>query len=135
GGTMQYVTTFLLIPFIVFYILKDYERFHQFWVRLFPKDKRKKLLIFLRDINEGLGNYIRCQLLVATFVGLLVYLGYLLIGLPYPLVFGMIAMVFNIIPYLGPFLSAAPAVLMGLTVSWKIALLSALVNIIVQFIE
>lgn len=135
GGMMKYLTTAMLIPFIVYYMLKDYDHFQEKLMRFFPKAQRKKILILLRDINEGLSNYISGQMLVSTFVGVLVYLGYLLIGFPYPLMFGFISMIFNIIPYLGPFLGTIPAMVVAITVSWKLALYVILVNSLVQTIE
>lgn len=132
---MKISTIVMLVPFIVFYMLKDYEGFHQRTMRIFPKKQRNKLDQVLREINNGLGNYVSGQLLVSLIVGILVYIGYLIIGFPYPLVFALISMIFNIVPYLGPFLGALPAMVIGITVSWKVALLTALVNMIVQTIE
>lgn len=132
---MKISTIVMLVPFIVFYMLKDYEGFHIRAMRIFPKKQRKKVDQLLREINIGLGNYVSGQLIVSLVVGVLVTAGYLIIGFPYPLVFGMISMVFNIVPYLGPFLGALPAMVIGITVSWKMALLTGLVNMIVQTIE
>lgn len=132
---MKISTIVMLVPFIVFYMLKDYEGFHDRMMRIFPKKQRRKLDQLLREINIGLGNYVSGQLLVSLIVGILVTIGYLIIGFPYPLVFGMISMIFNIVPYLGPFLGALPAMVIGITVSWKMALLTGLVNMIVQTIE
>ncbi len=135
SGLMKLSTIVMLVPFIVFYMLKDYEGFHNRMMRIFPKQQRKKVDQLMREINTGLGNYVSGQLIVSLIVGVLVTTGYLIIGFPYPLVFGMISMVFNIVPYLGPFLGALPAMVIGITVSWKMALLTGLVNMIVQTIE
>lgn len=132
---MKILTVATLVPFIVFYMLKDLEGFHQRVMKIFPKRQRKKLDLAIREINIGLSSYVSGQLLVSLLVGVLVVIGYLIIDFPYPLVFGMISMVFNIVPYIGPFLGALPAMVIGITVSWKLMLLTALVNLIVQTIE
>lgn len=132
---MELSTLIMLVPFIVFYILRDYESFHLKVMKLFPKKKRRRIDQMLREINEGLSNYVSGQLLVSLIVGILVTLGYLLIDFPYPLVFGVISMVFNIIPYLGPFFGAIPAMIIAVTHSWKMVIYVALVNTIAQTIE
>ncbi len=132
---MKVVTVATLVPFIVFYMLKDLEGFHQRVMKIFPKGQRRKLDQAIREINIGLSSYVSGQLLVSLLVGILVIIGYLIIDFPYPLVFGMISMVFNIVPYIGPFLGALPAMVIGITVSWKLMLLTALVNMIVQTVE
>lgn len=135
NGFLRISTIVMMVPFIVFYMLKDYEGFHERVMRIFPKKRRRKLDQLFREINIGLGNYVSGQLLVSLIVGLLVTIGYLLIGFPYPLLFGTVSMIFNIVPYIGPFLGAVPAMVIGITVSWKMALLTGLVNMIVQTVE
>lgn len=128
-------TIAMLIPFIVFYMLKDFDGFHTRLLRIWPKQQRKRLDLALREIHAGLGSYISGQLLVSLLVGILVTGGYFLIKFPYPLVFGIISMIFNIIPYLGAFFSAIPALIIGITVSWKLTLWIAVVNVVVQIVE
>ena len=77
----------------------------------------------------------RGQLLVCLVVGILAYVGYMLIGLPYALLLASIVGLMNVIPYLGPFIGAAPAVLVGLSESWKLALFVVAVNVVVQILE
>src|SRR5690606_11755099 len=89
----------------------------------------------LLDIDRALGQYIRGQLIVAVIVGALAYLGYWLIGMPYALLLAGIVSIFNIVPYIGPFFGAAPAILMAATVSWKMVLYVVIVNTIVQILE
>lgn len=135
GQFMRLTTVVMLVPFIVFYMLKDYEGFHERMMHFFPKKQRRKIDLLLREINDSLGNYVSGQLIVSLFVGILVYIGYLIIRFPYPLVFSFISMIFNIVPYIGPLLGTIPAMIIAITVSWKLALYVALVNIIVQTIE
>jgi predicted PurR-regulated permease PerM len=78
---------------------------------------------------------VRGQLTVCILIGFLAYLGYWLIGMPYPLLLAGIVAVLNIIPYLGPLLAAAPAIFIAATISWKMVLLVLLINFICQILE
>src|SRR5699024_2965290 len=80
-------------------------------------------------------SYISGQGLVCLFVGTFTYLGYLLVGQDYAMLFALIAGVTNIIPYIGPFIGAAPAVIVALTVSPGQAILTTLVVLTVQQID
>lgn len=134
-GTISQFFIWLLIPFVIFYMLKDFQAIERSLVLFLPKQNRRKWLRLLRDIDEALGNYIRGQLLVCVAVGVLAYIGYMLIGLPYALLLASVVALMNIIPYLGPFIGAAPAILVGLSVSWQMALLVVIVNVCVQVVE
>ncbi|MGZ4106239.1 MAG: AI-2E family transporter, partial [Tumebacillaceae bacterium] len=74
-------------------------------------------------------------LLVAVIVGGLNYIGLLIIGMPYALLLSLIVALTNIIPYIGPFIGAAPAILLALTVSPMMALKVLIVNLIIQQLE
>src|SRR5690606_33646614 len=65
----------------------------------------------------------------------LAYIGYLVIGLPYALLLAALVALFNIIPYLGPFFGAIPAILVALSVSYKMVFYVIIVNLVVQMLE
>lgn len=133
--TFGILFTILLVPFVAFYMLKDYKLMEKAIMTFLPKRNRKELVRLARDIDEALGNYIRGQLIVCTIIGILAYIGYLIIGLPYALLLASIVAITNIIPYIGPFIGATPAILVGLTTSWKMTLSVLVVNVIIQIIE
>lgn len=135
GSTLNMLLIAFIIPFLAFYILKDFKLIEKSVITFVPKSHRKSMIRLLLDIDFALGNYIRGQLLVAAIVGVLAYLGYWLIGMPYALLLAGIVAIFNIVPYLGPFFGAAPAILMAATVSWKMVLYVAIVNTVVQILE
>ena len=134
-GTIGHVFMWFLIPFVAFYMLKDFKAIERSTVLFLPKNNRRKWVRLFRDVDEALGSYIRGQLLVCLVVGILAYVGYMLIGLPYALLLASIVGLMNVIPYLGPFIGAAPAVLVGLSESWKLALFVVAVNVVVQILE
>jgi predicted PurR-regulated permease PerM len=135
GSTINMVFVAFIIPFLAFYILKDFQLIEKTVLAIVPKAKRKQVITLLVDIDTALGNYIRGQLLVCVIIGLLAYAGYWLIGMPYALLLACLVAVFNIIPYLGPFFGAAPALIMASTVSLKMVLMVAIVNTICQILE
>ncbi|TYR79330.1 AI-2E family transporter [Priestia megaterium] len=127
--------TIFTVPFILFYMLKDGHRLPKYIVKIFPPSYQREGLKILEETTETLATYIQGQMLVALFVGVCASIGYLIIGLPFALVLGLIGAVTNIIPYLGPFIGAAPAVLIGILDSPTKALLVILVMVIVQQLE
>ncbi|MBD2844548.1 AI-2E family transporter [Paenibacillus sp. IB182496] len=135
GAMLSVVFIAFIIPFLAFYILKDFELFERAVIAYVPRSHRKSAVRLLKDIDEALGNYIRGQFLVCLIVGILAYLGYWIIGMPYALLLASLVAVFNIIPYLGPFFGAAPALLMASTVSPKMMILVIVVNTACQILE
>ncbi|GAB6929417.1 AI-2E family transporter [Paenibacillus sp. JCM 10914] len=135
GNTINVLFNILIVPFLIFYILKDFEVFQRTAVSYLPRTHRKSIVTLLKEIDTALGNYVRGQFLVCLIIGVFAYVGYIIIGMPYALLLASIVAVFNIIPYLGPFLGAAPALIMASTISWKMVLLVAVVNMICQTLE
>ncbi|MEB3101997.1 AI-2E family transporter [Ferviditalea candida] len=135
GSTLNMLFVAFIIPFLAFYMLKDYQLIEKTALAVVPQAHRKKTIRLLIDIDTALGNYIRGQLLVCLIVGILSYIGYRLIGMPYPLLLASLVAIFNIIPYLGPFFGAAPAILMASTISMKMVLMVVIVNMVVQILE
>lgn len=132
---LEKVLVYFLIPFIVFYLLKDMKTMHRGVLMLIPGAYRGRVSRILHDVDYALGQYIRGQLTVCLVIGVLAYIGYKLIGVPYAGVLAIFVGLTNIIPYIGPFIGAAPAILIALTVSWKIALMTAGINLVIQFLE
>ncbi|SMO63136.1 AI-2E family transporter [Melghirimyces algeriensis] len=135
GTTLNQLFLAVIIPFLVFYMLKDVDAIEKTLITLLPIRRRKEVLHLFRDIDEALGNYIRGQLLVCLAVGILAYIGYLIIGLPYALILALLVGIFNVIPYLGPFFGAVPALMVALSISREMVIQVVFVNLIVQVLE
>ncbi|MCL5090768.1 MAG: AI-2E family transporter, partial [Patescibacteria group bacterium] len=86
-------------------------------------------------IEVRLGSWVRSELLLMTFVGLLSYLGFRLIGLSFALPLAILAFLLEIVPNIGPTIAAFPAILVGLTSSTWQALAVAVWAFVVQQIE
>jgi len=103
----------VLTPVLTFYILRDFPSMQEWVSRLVPRDRREWTLGFLRRYDTLVGEYLRGQVLVALFVGLATGLGFWLVGFPNAVLLGVIAGVFNIVPYLGLVVSLVPALLIA----------------------
>jgi len=133
--TISKLLAYAVVPFIAFYLLKDMKEIHRAGLSIVPQRYRKQVISVLRDVNESLGSYIHGQMTVALLVGLCAYIGYWLIGMPYPFVLASFVCLTNVIPYIGPLIGAAPAVVVALTISTKMVLLVLAVNIVIQVVE
>ncbi|MFE8703273.1 AI-2E family transporter [Cytobacillus sp. FJAT-54145] len=134
-GILNGIILFAIIPFIAFYMLKDYEILKKAVWYLTPKKWRYEGKMFLRDIDQSLGNYIRGQLLVCVLIGTLASLLFWFFNMKYPLLLGFIVGITNIIPYFGPIIGVIPAVIIAATISVKMVLISIGIIFVLQFVE
>ncbi|WP_338788577.1 AI-2E family transporter [Metabacillus sp. FJAT-53654] len=135
GVVTNITLTIITVPFILFYMLKDGHKLPSTAVNFVPTSYRNEALKIFQDLYETLAAYIQGQLIVSLAVGVGCFIGYTIIGLDYALVLGLVVAVANIIPYLGPFIGAAPAVIIALLDSPTKALLAAIVVTVVQQID
>jgi predicted PurR-regulated permease PerM len=135
GAVVNVLFIAMIVPFLAFYMMKDLDVFERAALQYVPRARRKHAVRLMKDIDAALGSYIRGQLIVSICIGILAYIGYLLIGMPYPLLMAAFVSLFDIIPYLGPFFGALPALLMATTISWKMVIFVIVVNLICQNLE
>lgn len=128
-------TQVILVPFILFYLLKDDKKFSNKFLSVMPKKYKKIIADTLSNLDAILTTYISGQIIVTFIIGTLMFIGYLIIGLPNALLMGIFSMVTAIIPFLGPFLGILPALLIGLTISWSMILKIIIIAVIVQQVE
>ncbi|MEK3886573.1 AI-2E family transporter [Bacillus sp. FSL K6-3431] len=135
GFIANIVMVLLLIPFVLFFMLKDGKQAPKFLMKILPKKHQKEAENVLEEMDDALSSYIQGQLIVSFCVGVLAYIGYLIIGLEYSLVLGVLAMVTNVIPFVGPWIGTFPALIVGLFTSPLQALLVVLVAVVAQQTE
>lgn len=123
------------VPLLLFYMFKDGHNFPIALSKFIPTEYRKEGLTILKETGSTLSSYIQGQFTVGLFVGVLSFIGYLIIDLPYALVLAITVSFTNIIPYVGPLIGGAPAVIVGLFDSPTKALLVLLVLFIAQQVE
>jgi predicted PurR-regulated permease PerM len=120
----SYLIWLVLIPVLGFFFLKDAKSVSdRFLVSLPAADMRFRVATFLKDVSETMAGYIRAQLLASLIVGVVVGVGLWLLGLPYPLVFGVGAGLFEFVPIVGPISLGGVAILVASFHSWRNALL------------
>ncbi|SDX43145.1 Predicted PurR-regulated permease PerM [Marininema mesophilum] len=129
------VVVFVTVPFILFYMLKEGESAPKQVLRFLPPSQRVEGRKILNDMDNAVSSYIQGQVLVSFCIGVLVYIGYLIIGLEYSLLLALVTMCTNIIPFIGPLIGTIPAVIVALTTDPPMVWLVLIVVIIVQQIE
>ncbi|WP_270331103.1 AI-2E family transporter [Lapidilactobacillus dextrinicus] len=105
--------TIATAPFVLFFMLKDGPVFKDHILTFVPVKFRQSTGDLLTAINQSLSNYIRGQLTVAFWVGVMFAIGYSIIGQNYALTLGVLAGFLNLIPYLGSFLAIVPALIIA----------------------
>ena len=105
AGWVIYIPWLILIPILSFFFLKDAETFRRSALQMLPRGRwRWRGDEFFQDINSTLAAYIRAQLTACLFIGVVCALGFAVLGLPSPLVLGLIAGVCEFVPLVGPVL-------------------------------
>ncbi len=117
GATGIFSTTLQVFLIVVAsaYFLNDFPKILANFRRFVPLRYRTVYGDFGRKLDLAVGGYLRGQLLIAVVLGIFLYIGLVLIGIPLALPISFLAAVLNIVPYLGPIVGAVPAVLLGLT--------------------
>ena len=109
---LAYLPWFILIPVVAFFLLKDGAAFRRTILLTLPRGRlRGRGAEVFEDINDALAAYVRAALLACLLVGMLCTIGFLLIGVPYALLFGVVAGLLEFIPLLGPLAVALGATL------------------------
>lgn len=127
----QIIVAILIMPFILFYLLRDGRRLNGYISQFLPIKWRTSIATVLSDVNHQLSNYVRGQVTVAMIVAFMFSILFSVIGLKYPVTLGILAGFLNLIPYLGSFLAMIPAVILGL-VAGPVMLVKVLVVFIIE---
>ncbi|MGP4106225.1 AI-2E family transporter [Virgibacillus sp. L01] len=130
-----FVFALVLVPFFLFFMLKDGERFAPFMTQIFEKKKAENIRALMQKIDDALTSYIQGQLIVSFCIGVLLFIGYLIINLEYALTLALFGMVMCVIPFLGPFLAVIPAIIVGFFQDPMTGVWVAVVMVIAQQIE
>ncbi len=129
------VVALITFPIILFFLLKDGGRFKEYCLHLLPPKFRKDADYILKNMDEQVGSYIQGQIIVASCIGILLYIGYLIIGLDYAIILALTAAITSVVPYLGPTIAISPAIIIAIVHSPFMLLKLAIVWVAVQFLE
>lgn len=135
SSTISFIIGLIVIPFWLFYILHDESQVKTGVLQAFPRQFRPDVQCLASLIDDVLSAYIRGQLLLCLFVGGMATIAMFLIGVPFALLLGLIAGIFEALPYVGPILGAIPAVVVALLSDPSSALWVALAFFGIQQVE
>ncbi|MDD5762353.1 MAG: AI-2E family transporter [bacterium] len=102
------------IPFLVYFILADREPLTRRTRELFPEKHRTTVGEILVDIERMMRKFLLGNALIALILSAATVLVFLLVGLPYPIVLGILSGTLSIVPYLGLPLALLPGAVVGL---------------------
>jgi predicted PurR-regulated permease PerM len=132
---VDYMLVIVVVPFLVFYFLNDFEKIKKACWYITPRRFRYEGKHLIEDIDRSLGGYIRGQLFVGAILGAAAMIALWIVGMPYPILLGIVIAITDIIPYFGPILGAIPVILIALTISWKMVWITIGIMLVLQFIE
>ncbi|HET7419764.1 MAG TPA: AI-2E family transporter [Candidatus Dormibacteraeota bacterium] len=125
-----------LVLVLGFWFMVDGRRMAQFAIRLLPEETQRDKAQFVQaTVSQVVGAYIRGQLTMAAIIGVSAGVGSWLLGVRYPVLIGILAFFFELIPMAGPILASLPAVMISLTQPWPLVVWVVLFFVAMQFIE
>lgn len=126
--------TIIFLLVITFYLLLEREGLEERISSLFV-DREERVKNLIGQIEDKLGAWLRGQMLLSIIIGGITYLGLFVLDIPYALPLALIAGVMEVVPVIGPIISAVPAILVALTVSPLLGLGVAAMYFVIQQME
>ena len=120
---------------IGFYLLLDFDKNTDTLFSLVPKKYRSETKKCLNAVNKPLKRFVNGALIDCSIIFVVTTIGFSIIGLKAPLLFAVFCAITNVIPYAGPYIGGAPAVLVGLTQSPTIGIAVLIFIVVVQAVE
>jgi predicted PurR-regulated permease PerM len=135
SGTVGGVFTTLSVILIAAYLLVDGERFKLGTFRMLPVQYRDDALVLWTDVIEALSRYLSGLLVSLTFQGIASTVALTLLGVPFAILLGLWTTIGAIVPFVGSYIGAVPATIVGFTVSPTTGILTALVYVVINFTD
>lgn len=133
-GLVSSVGTFLLGLVVGFYLLIDFDGVKHV-LDFFPKKWHYSIKKVCNELNTTFKAFVQGTLFIALAVSVLSWILFKIVGLPSPMLFGVITGITNIIPYIGPWIGGAIAGIVGFTVSPLVGVLTIVVALLVQQVD
>ena len=125
----------LLLGFVVgFYLLIDFDGMKKAY-NIVPRKHQNVVRKLMRDLDATCKDFVQGTLLISFIVFVVTSIGFKIIGLPSPMLFGLICGITNIIPYIGPWIGGAIAAIVGFTVSPLVGILTIVIAFVSQQID
>ena len=134
-GIFSNLTSLFFVLVITFYLLLERKNLNRYLLILFGEGGEKKAEAFIDKIENRLGSWVRGEAILMTIIGVMTYIGLRLLGIEFALPLAIVAGLLEVIPNIGPFASAVPAVFLALTISPVMALAVAALYFLIQQLE
>ncbi len=135
GSLFSGLGTFVISLIIGFYMLFDFDSIKKHFIKLIPKKYRYEISELTEEVGTQLRKYVNGVFGVASIILVGCSIGFAIIGLKAPLLFGMFCGITDLIPYIGPYIGGAAAVVVGFSQSPLTGILALVVIIIFQTLE
>ena len=133
--TLSLLLGLAMVPLILFYLLKDREKIIEGMLNTLSPEPREHTRNVIGILNGVFSAYIRGQLILGLIVGIVVFIGLWLLGVPFSPVLGLVAGIFELVPIIGPWLGAIPGILVVLAIAPEKFVWVALLYLGVQLLE
>ena len=134
-NTFSFFLGLFSLPIWLFYVIRDRERLATSFYSLFPPGPRQMARDIVGIVDRVLTNYIRARFTMALVVGTMVSIGLLILNVKFAIILGSVAACMELVPIVGPFLGAIPAVIVGLATSPDKVLWIIVAFLVVQLLE
>ncbi len=137
GGVSSVVSSVwsLLLGLVVgFYLLIDFDGMKKVF-NIVPKKYKNTIRKVMHDLDQTCKDFVQGTLLISLIIFIITSIFFKIIGLPSPMLFGLICGVTNIIPYIGPWVGGAIAAIVGFTVSPLVGILTIVIAFVSQQID
>lgn len=129
------ILAFITVAVFTFYLLLERDKIKENLFYFFPHLPRERVTQLSHKVEVKLGAWVRGQLILSIIIGLLTYIVLSLLGIEFALPLAVIAGVLELVPIIGPIISALPAIVVALVQSPSLVLVVIISYIIIQQLE
>lgn len=138
-GAFSVFTTGIIILFLTFFLLNSGRQMKKAFIQIVPNRFFEVALVLIQGLDRQLGDYLRSRLIQTVILSIIAAIGYWILGLRFAIIIGIIAGLANLIPYIGPFIGAIPAIIVVFLESrfglgWSLLAVIAL-TLVIQIID
>jgi predicted PurR-regulated permease PerM len=134
-GVFSGLFSFITVLVVSFYLVAEEQSMKQFVANLLPPQHHEVVLGLIEKIQVKMGKWVLGQIILSFSIFALTYVGLLILGVDYALFLALLAGLLEVVPYIGPFLSAVPAVFFAFIQNPALAIAVVILYIIVQKTE
>ena len=130
-GFFSGLSSLFIVIVLSIYWSSDRDHFERLWLSLLPSKERTRARDIWRSIEKGVGSYVRSEVIQSLLAAILLWLGYRLMGLQYPVLLALTGALLWLIPWLGALLAVILPVIMGFTIHPALAAAAAVYTLLV----